>query len=107
MCARRTWKAMGGSYILDKGGKCASKENLLTGVTENYTYDAIYQLTQVVQGANTTENYTYDPAGNRLSSLGLSPYNYNVSKELTATPRPSLHAWFSNVHGIQWGATKA
>jgi RHS repeat-associated protein len=55
-------------------------------VTSNYSYDAIYQLTQVLQGANTTESYSYDPVGNRLSSLGVSPYNYNSSNELTSTP---------------------
>lgn len=48
--------------------------------------DAIYQLTQVLQGANATENYSYDPVGNRLSSLGVSPYSYNSSNELTSTP---------------------
>jgi len=35
---------------------------------------------------NTTESYTYDPVGNRLSSLGVSPYAYNTSNELTSTP---------------------
>ncbi len=39
-----------------------------------------------MQGANTTESYTYDPVGNRLSSMGVSPYSYNVSNELTSTP---------------------
>ena len=53
--------------------------------TESYTYDAIYQLTQVAQaGPTTTESYTYDPVGNRLSSLAASPWNYNVSNQLTA-----------------------
>ena len=55
-------------------------------MTSNYTYDALYQLTQVTQGANTTESYSYDPVGNRLSSLGASSYGYNNSNELTATP---------------------
>src|SRR6266403_5779009 len=31
-------------------------------------------------------SYTYDPVGNRLSSLGVSPYSVNVSNELTSTP---------------------
>src|SRR5205807_10114228 len=30
--------------------------------------------------------YPYDPVGNRLSSLGVSPYSYNVSNQLTAKP---------------------
>jgi len=55
-------------------------------VTSNYTYDPIYELTQATQGGNTTESYTYDPVGNRLSSLGVSSYNNNVSNELTSTP---------------------
>ena len=55
-------------------------------MTSNYGYDAIYELTSVLQGANTTESYTYDPVGNRLSSLGVSPYSYNASNELTSTP---------------------
>jgi len=58
----------------------------LAGVTSNYAYDAIYELTNVTQGTNTTESYTYDPVGNRLSSLGVSPYSYNVSNQLTAKP---------------------
>jgi YD repeat-containing protein len=37
------------------------------------------------QGTTTKESYTYDPVENRLSSLGVSPYNYNTSK-LTSTP---------------------
>jgi len=31
-------------------------------------------------------SYTYDPVGNRLSSLGVSPYSVNVSNQLTSTP---------------------
>jgi RHS repeat-associated protein len=31
-------------------------------------------------------NKRYDPVGNRLSSLGVSPYNYNASNQLTSTP---------------------
>jgi YD repeat-containing protein len=61
----------------------------LAAVTSNYGYDAIYELTGVTQGTNTTESYTYDPVGNRLSSLGVSPYSVNVSNELTSTPSTS------------------
>ena len=76
----------GAGYTLDDAGNRTSKQNLLSGVTDNYTYDLIYQLTQTVQGATTTENYSYDAVGNRLSSLGLSPYQYNSSNQLTSVP---------------------
>lgn len=57
----------------------------MAGVTSNYTYDAIYQLTQVTQANNTTESYSYDAVGNRTASLGVSSYTTNASNELTAT----------------------
>ncbi len=41
------------------------------------------RLTQV---SDPTESYTFDPVGNRLSSLGVSPYNNNASNQLTSTP---------------------
>ena len=56
----------------------------LNGVTSNYSYDPLYELTQVTQGASTTESYSYDAVGNRLSSLGVPNYNYNASNELTS-----------------------
>jgi len=58
-------------------------------VTSNYTYDQVYELAQVTQGANTTESYRYDPVGNRLSSLGVASYAYNNSNELTSTTTTS------------------
>src|SRR3989449_6168822 len=76
----------GATYTVDTAGNRTSKTNQSAGVTSNYAYDAIYELTNVTQGANTTESYTYDPVGNRLSSLGVSPYSYNVSNQLTAKP---------------------
>jgi len=76
----------GASYAVDAVGNRTSKTDQLSGATSNFTYDAIYQLTQAVQGLNTTESYTYDAVGNRLSSLGASPYSYNSSNELTAKP---------------------
>jgi RHS repeat-associated protein len=79
----------GAVYTLDAAGNWTSKADQLAGITSNYTYDPIYELTQVAQGNTTTESYSYDPVGNRLSSLGLSPYNYNTSNELTSTPSTS------------------
>src|SRR5207244_7662482 len=67
-------------------GNRTSKTGQLAGVTSNYTYDPIYELTQVTQAANTTESYTYDPVGSRLSSLGVSSYTNTSSNELTSTP---------------------
>jgi RHS repeat-associated protein len=79
----------GASYTVDNAGNRTSKTDQRAGVTSNYTYDAIYELTQVTQTPNTTESYTYDAVGNRLSSLGASPYNYNSSNELTSRPGTS------------------
>jgi RHS repeat-associated protein len=60
------------------------KTNYLNSTTENYNYDAIYQLQQVTQAATTTESYTYDEVGNRLSSQTVGSYNYNSSNQLTS-----------------------
>ena len=79
----------GAGYGYDFAGNRTSKTNYLNNITEGYGYDPIYQLTQVTQGASTTESYSYDAVGNRLSSLGVNPYSYNASNELTATPSGS------------------
>src|SRR5580693_7908837 len=71
---------------MDNAGNRTAKTDELAGVTSNYAYDAIYELTSVTQGTTTTESYTFDPVGNRESSLGVSPYSLNVSNELTSTP---------------------
>jgi RHS repeat-associated protein len=76
-------------YTVDAAGNRTVKTDEYANVTSNYTYDVIYELTQVTQGSTTTESYTYDPVGNRLSSLGLSPYSVNSSNELTSTPSTS------------------
>jgi RHS repeat-associated protein len=80
----------GAGYTYDNAGNRTAKTNYLNNVTENYTYDPTYQLTQVTQSATTTESYSYDAVGNRLSSLGVSPYAYNSSNELTSTPAASF-----------------
>jgi RHS repeat-associated protein len=90
----------GASYTYDNAGNRASKTNYLNGITENYTYDALYELTQVTQGANTTESYSYDPVGNRLSSVGVPLYNYNSSNELTST---TLGAYTYDANGNTLG----
>ncbi len=76
----------GASYGVDNAGNRTSRTPLPSGTASNYTYDLIYELTQVAQGSSTTESYTYDPVGNRLTSLGVSSYTNNSSNELTSTP---------------------
>ena len=79
----------GASYTYDAAGNRTSKTNYLNGATSNYSYDPIYELTQVTQGGGTTESYSYDAVGNRLSSLSVPNYNYNVSNELTSNSNGS------------------
>jgi RHS repeat-associated protein len=76
----------GATYGVDNAGNRTSRTPQPTGTASNYGYDAIYELTGVTQNSTTTESYTYDAVGNRLSSLGVSPYNVNTSNELTSTP---------------------
>jgi len=80
----------GATYTYDGAGNRLTKVDQRTATQFNYSYDHIYQLGQVTQGTArkppVTESYTYDLVGNRLSSLGVSPYTYNASNELTATP---------------------
>lgn len=76
----------GATYTYDAAGNRISRTDKRTGVTSTFSYDPLYELTQVLQGTNATESYTYDTVGNRLSSQGISPYNYNVSNELVSTP---------------------
>jgi RHS repeat-associated protein len=75
----------GATYTLDAAGNRTSKTDLLANVTSSYGYDPIYGLTSVIQGTSATETYTYDPAGNRMSSQGISSYSYNSSNEVTST----------------------
>jgi RHS repeat-associated protein len=79
----------GAGYTYDAAGNRQTKTNYLNGVTSNYGYDLLYQLTQVTQGGSTTESYSYDAVGNRLSSLGVPTYNYNSSNELTSNSNGS------------------
>ncbi|HXN99244.1 MAG TPA: hypothetical protein VN881_09240 [Candidatus Acidoferrales bacterium] len=79
----------GAAYSYDSAGNRTAKTNELSAVTSNYTYDPLYELTQVTQATNTTESYSYDPVGNRLSSLGVSSYTNNSSNELTSSSAAS------------------
>jgi RHS repeat-associated protein len=62
----------GASYTYDPAGNRTAKTNDLSGVTSSYTYDPLYELTQVTQGGGTTESYSYDAVGNRLTN----PFQY-------------------------------
>jgi YD repeat-containing protein len=79
----------GASYTVEAVGNRTAKTDQRAAVTSSYGYDAVYQLSQTTQGANTTETYSYDAVGNRLSSLGVSPYSYNASNQLTSTTSAS------------------
>jgi RHS repeat-associated protein len=72
----------GATYAVDNAGNRTSRTPQPSGTASNYTYDPIYELTQVTQGASTTESYTFDPVGNRLSNLAGSGWSYNSSNEL-------------------------
>jgi RHS repeat-associated protein len=75
----------GAGYTNDNAGIRTAKQNMLTGSSDSYTYDLIYQLTQVTQGGNATEGYTYDEVGNRLSDLTSTSWQYNSSNQLAST----------------------
>ena len=67
-------------YLHDAVGNRTRKQQL--DYTEDYSYDALYRLTQAARGGVTTESYTYDSVGNRLSSLGSGPWTYSDRNEL-------------------------
>src|SRR5262249_2335435 len=78
----------GATYTLDAVGNRKTSLDQRTGLQSNYSYDNIYQLTQVTQGAagtSLTESYTYDLVGNRQNSLASSLHTVNDANELTAT----------------------
>jgi RHS repeat-associated protein len=79
----------GASYTLDSAGNRTAKTDDYASVTSDYSYDSIYELTQVTQGGSTTESYSYDAVGNRTASLGVSSYTDNSSNELTSSSSAS------------------
>jgi len=84
----------GAAYTYDNAGNRTSKTNEMSGVTENYGYDPIYELKQVMQAGSVSEAYSYDAVGNRLSTAVDTGWNYNSSNELTA--RPGLSYTYDN-----------
>ena len=79
----------GAVYTYDPANNRKTRTDKRTNVALTYAYDNLYQLLSAKQGTTTKETYTYDPVGNRLSSLGVSPYVNNPSNELTSTPSAS------------------
>jgi len=71
----------GASYAYDAAGNRTSKTALPSNLASAYTYDPVYELTKVMQGATTKESYTYDTVGNRTYQPG-APYTYNSSNEM-------------------------
>jgi YD repeat-containing protein len=71
----------GAAYTYDAAGNRSSKTALPTNVTSAYSYDPVYELTKVMQGAAQKESYTYDAVGNRTYQPG-APYTYNSSNEM-------------------------
>lgn len=82
----------GATYTYDNVGNRTSKTFVQQSdpdpisVVASYGYDNIYQLTQTLLNGGLSESYSFDDVGNRTASLGVSPYLYNNSNELTSTP---------------------
>jgi RHS repeat-associated protein len=96
----------GASYTYDLAGNRKTRTDKRLGTTLTYAYDNIYQLLTAKQGTTAKESYTgacperyssreatrvsrRNPVGNRLSSVGVSPYSYNSSNQLTSIPGTS------------------
>ena len=76
----------GATYTIDADGNRISRTPLPSGTATDYTYDDLYQLMEATQNSSTVESYSYDEVGNRLSSIDVSPYDYNSSDELISKP---------------------
>ncbi len=72
-------------YTYDASGNRTSRTALPSALTSSFSYDPLYQLTQVTRSSDgqVTEKYTYDAVGNRLTSPG-APYTYDPSNELVS-----------------------
>jgi len=84
----------GASYTYHLAGNRKTRTDKRLGTTLTYAYDNIYQLLTAKQGTTTKESYTgacperyssreamrvsrRNPVGNRLSSVGVNPYQYD------------------------------
>jgi YD repeat-containing protein len=61
----------GASYTYDAAGNRTAKTNYLNATTSNYTYDPLYELTQVTQGASCGSSKRYE-TGKSLRPRGVS-----------------------------------
>ena len=75
----------GASYTYDPAGNRTSKTNYLNGVTENYTYDPLYQLASSSLGS-----YTYDANGNTLSDAQGRSFTWDFENRLTQVVNPGV-----------------
>jgi RHS repeat-associated protein len=67
------------AYTYDNAGNRITKTQPQTNY--NYTYDAIYRLTQATPSSGTQENYTYDQVGNRLTKAPDTSPNTNETTQ--------------------------
>ncbi len=85
----------GYNYTLDNVGNRLTKADQNEQI--NYTYDAVYQLTQAQPTASAHETYSYDAVGNRL--IGPKPhrkYTYDHANQLVTENKQQFQ---HDVHG--------
>lgn len=80
----------GSVYTFDSAGNSMTNANQTSGLTSNYTFDSLYELTQSTQATTTTGSYSYDAVGNRTGSLVDGSYSNNSSNELTSNSAASF-----------------
>jgi RHS repeat-associated protein len=85
----------GAKYTLDAAGYRTSRTPLPSGTATNYSYDDLNQLVAATKDSSAVESYIYDKVGNRLSSIGVSPYVYGTSNELVSKP-DTVYAYDNN-----------
>ena len=79
----------GAGYVYDAAGNRTSRTALPSNLPSQFTYDPIYQLTQVMRDTK-AESYAYDAVGNRTYQPG-SPYTYNGSNEMLTREGCTVH----------------
>jgi RHS repeat-associated protein len=78
------------TYEVDKTGnrtKRTTAGSAMTAQALKYTYDNIYEITEVYQLEPTTETletFSYDDVGNRTTDSDYSNYSYNSNNQLTS-----------------------